>query len=66
LFTALHDHPGLKGMGVDESTAAYVKGGEIKVYGESQVILVESAGAVAQRDGKIIFDQMIVKSLVEE
>ena len=39
LITAVLDHPGLTGIGIDESTAILVKGNNAEVVGVSQVIV---------------------------
>ncbi len=44
LLRALALHPGLFGIGVDESTAAVVHGDELQVVGASKVLLVLPAG----------------------
>jgi cyanophycinase len=40
LFTAMADHPGLWGMGIDEATAVWIQGNRAEVVGESQVVWV--------------------------
>jgi len=40
LLSVLSDHPGKKVIGVDESTAIIITGNNIKVVGESQVVVV--------------------------
>jgi cyanophycinase len=40
LFTAMADHPGLWGMGIDEATAVWIHGNRAEVVGESQVVWV--------------------------
>jgi len=41
LFTAMADHPGLWGMGIDEATAVWIHDHRAEVVGESQVVWVE-------------------------
>jgi cyanophycinase len=43
------DHPGHRGLGVDERTAAVIHGDTIEVIGEGQVILVEPPSGVSSR-----------------
>jgi cyanophycinase len=49
LIGILEKHPGMVGMGVDESTAAVVSGRQLEVIGESSVTLMLSAGAGKER-----------------
>jgi cyanophycinase len=42
LISAIIEFPGLKGIGIDESTAILVKGNEAEVIGESQVLIYEN------------------------
>jgi cyanophycinase len=39
LITAVLEHPNLPGIGIDESTAIFVKGNEAEVVGDSQVLV---------------------------
>lgn len=41
LFSALSDHPGSWGIGIDESTGVIIHGKKMEVIGENQVILIE-------------------------
>lgn len=41
LIAVILENPTKTGIGIDESTAIHVKGNNIKVYGESQVIVLE-------------------------
>jgi cyanophycinase len=41
LFSAMCDYPGNMGIGIDEETAILVEGGNAKVVGDSQVIVVQ-------------------------
>jgi cyanophycinase len=42
LISAIIEFPELKGIGIDESTAILVKGNEVEVIGESQVLIYEN------------------------
>lgn len=42
LITAVIEYPGVKGIGIDESTAILVSGNEAEVVGESQVLVWEN------------------------
>lgn len=44
LLKVLGKHPGLLGVGVDESTAAEIRGDELRVIGLSKVVLAMAAG----------------------
>lgn len=61
LITALYEKPGLLGMGIDESTAAYVKGDSLKVYGDSQVLLMEALKSMESKEGKIASDSLLIR-----
>lgn len=56
LVHALLDRPGLRGLGVDERTAAVVYADRIEVLGAGQVVLVEPPEGVATRavDGRAL------------
>ena len=43
LITAMADHPGLWGMGIDEGTAVWLQGHHAEVVGESQVIWLDAS-----------------------
>lgn len=43
LISAVIDYPGLKGIGIDESTAILVKGKDAEVVGNSQVLVYSNA-----------------------
>jgi cyanophycinase len=45
LVGVLKQHPGLFGIGVDEATAAIIKGRTLAVFGKSSVSLIQSEGA---------------------
>jgi cyanophycinase len=47
LLNVLMDHPGHRGLGVDERTAAILTGDTIEVIGEGQVVLVEPPEGVS-------------------
>lgn len=49
LINVLMDHPGHRGVGVDERTAAVLHGDTIEVVGQGQVILIEPPAGVASR-----------------
>lgn len=49
LFSALVDHPGLWGVGIDESTALLISNGQAEVCGESQVVVMQSPTETRQR-----------------
>jgi cyanophycinase len=49
LISIIIEHPDKKGIGIDEATAILVKGNEVEVIGESQVIVIENP-----RQSKII------------
>ena len=49
LINVLLDNPGIRGMGVDERTAAILQGDTIEVLGQGQVVLIEPAVGVASR-----------------
>ncbi|MCT4171574.1 cyanophycinase [Elizabethkingia anophelis] len=44
LLSLIIDHPKLKGIGIDESTAILVKNGEAEVVGKAQVIIFKNPG----------------------
>ncbi len=44
LRRALHDHPGLFGLGIDENTALVVRGRRMRVFGDSTVTVMLSGG----------------------
>ncbi len=44
LLSLIIDHPKLKGIGIDESTAILVKNGEAEVVGKAQVIVFKNPG----------------------
>ncbi len=45
LITSVLEHPGLPGIGIDESTAILVKGNEAEVVGEAQVLVYRNPDA---------------------
>jgi cyanophycinase len=52
LITAVLDHPGLTGIGIDESTALLVEGNKGTVYGFGQVIMLRHPSKqTAEQDG---------------
>ncbi|MBB3699466.1 cyanophycinase [Flammeovirga yaeyamensis] len=53
LMTAVIDHPKLRGIGIDESTAILVHQNEFEVVGVSQVILIEKPQQIDTKDTKI-------------
>jgi cyanophycinase len=59
LITAVLEHPGLPGIGIDESTAILVKGNEAEVVGDSQVLVFRNP----QQSVKHYNDKMGGKSL---
>jgi cyanophycinase len=50
LLRVLKSHPGLVGIGIDESTALVVRGHHLTVMGDSDVVTCLSAGANGQAD----------------
>ncbi len=54
LITAVIEFPGLKGIGIDESTALLVHGDEGEVVGNSQIIVFENLrGSKSEKNGKL-------------
>lgn len=61
LLTAVIDHPGIKGIGIDESTAILVKGEKAEVVGDSQVIVFSNPEASKRVcDGKLAAEGIIL------
>jgi cyanophycinase len=59
LITAVIEYENIIGVGIDESTAILVKGGEAEVIGESQVIVIKKA-----RPGKkVVKDKLGAKGI---
>jgi cyanophycinase len=46
LLTAILDYPNHTGIGIDESTAIFVKEGKAEVIGESQVLVYKNIGQI--------------------
>ncbi len=44
LISAVIEHPDLEGIGIDESTAIFVRGGTAEVVGSSQVVVISHHG----------------------
>jgi len=61
LISALYEKPGLLGMGIDESTAAFIKSDSMKLYGESQVLLFEALSSMENKDGRIATDSLLIR-----
>lgn len=51
LLSVVLEHKGMKGVGIDEKTALYVKDGRAEVIGASQVIVVTSKKARPPQEG---------------
>jgi len=51
LLSVILENKGIKGVGIDEKTAIYVKDGRAEVYGESQVIVVTNRKSRPPQDG---------------
>jgi cyanophycinase len=49
LLSAVLDHPGMIGVGIDEGTAAIVHDGRIEVVGRSAVVVFDSRGARVEK-----------------
>lgn len=49
LFSALADHPGKWGVGIDESTALLIHSGRAEVCGESQVVVMRPPASTHQQ-----------------
>jgi cyanophycinase len=68
LLNVLMDHPGHRGLGVDERTAAVLHGDTIEVIGEGQVVLVDPPSGVSSRptESRPLFraDQIRLRILV--
>jgi cyanophycinase len=47
LLSAVLDHPGLVGIGIDEATAAILRGSELEVIGRSAVVVFDAREAGA-------------------
>jgi cyanophycinase len=54
LLTILSQYPGKTAIGIDEATAILVKGNEVEVIGESQVIVVRNPQLVKSVKGKVV------------
>lgn len=64
LISAVIEFPGMKGIGIDESTAILVKGTEAEVLGDSQVIIFENPGKVKTVKGGKLGTRGIVMSVL--
>jgi cyanophycinase len=54
LISAVIEFPGMKGIGIDESTAILINGNEAEVLGDSQVIIYENRGnSKTVKNGKL-------------
>lgn len=51
LLSVVLEKRGMKGVGIDEKTAIYVKDGRAEVYGASQVVVITSRKARPPQDG---------------
>lgn len=63
LISAVIEHPQLKGIGIDESTAILVKGKTAEVVGESQVIVMESPKGIQKDATKMSAQQISLRIL---
>lgn len=62
LISALHDYPGFLGIGIDESTAIIVDRKQIRVVGESQVLVFSTAAKMGNTSkGLITFGNLNIK-----
>jgi cyanophycinase len=52
LLTLTMEHPEIKCIGIDESTAIVVSGDKVKVVGASQVLVFDAGGKKAKLQGK--------------
>lgn len=65
LISAVIEFPGVKGIGIDESTAILVDGNEAEVLGDSQVVIYENANrAKTVKDGKLGVRGIVVSVLL--
>ena len=63
LFSVLLDNPGLRGVGIDESTAIIVKpNNTFEVVGESSVLLFEPINLLSGKEGAPVFTIRILSS----
>jgi len=62
LISALHDYPGFLGIGIDESTAIIVDRKQIRVVGESQVLVFSTKSKMGNTSkGLITFGNLNIK-----
>jgi cyanophycinase len=54
LISVVLEHPQLTGIGIDESTALYVKEGQTRVYGQGQVVVLRHPTGRSSRSESLI------------
>ena len=54
LLSVVLEHPNLTGIGIDESTALYVKGNQGVVFGSSQVLVIKSPQSNSQTNTDLL------------
>src|SRR6185369_16866409 len=65
LISALHDYPGFLGIGIDESTAIIVDHKQIRVVGESQVLVFSTSSKMGNTSkGLITFSNLNIKGYI--
>ena len=68
LLSAVLDHPGMVGVGIDEATAAIVRNGHIEVVGRSAVVVYDTRKAKAEKTdaGGVVAGTGIVTSVLRQ
>lgn len=68
LLSAVLDHPGMIGVGIDEATAAILLDGRIEVVGRSAVVVFDTRGAKAVKTeaGQVTAGSGVVTSVLRE
>jgi cyanophycinase len=64
LLSALHDHPGYYGFGIDESTALCIKGRNLNVVGDSQVVIFYPSESTTDTIGNIGYENLKLSVLL--
>jgi cyanophycinase len=68
LLSAVLDHPGLVGVGIDEATAAILRGSELEVVGRSAVVVFDARQAQAGKasESSVVAATGIVTSVLRD
>lgn len=54
LLSAIIEEPSWQGIGIDESTAILVKGQQVEVVGEAQVVVFSKPGSIGEKQQKLL------------